>query len=291
MLLDWEPDPLLLVVIGAAALYVVGVRRLSDRGRHWSARRTVPFMVGLAVVVLATQSGLAAYDRTLFSAHVVQHLAIGVVAPILLALGAPITLALQAGSRSTQRRLLDVLHSGPFRVLTHPVAAWLLYGGALFALYFTSLYELSLRNEWVHIGVHVHFILAGSLFFWYVVGIDPLRSGLSHGARLLFVMVVLPFHAFLGVAILGSNSVLASEWYAGVVRDWGGTPLADQRLGAGILWMFGELLGVATIVLVVHQWMRHEERAAVRLDRRLDAERSTADEATADGSTGVHVAT
>ncbi len=271
LLFDWEPDLLFLAVVGAIGLYALGVRRLAARGRRWPTSRSLAFAAGMAVIVVATQSGFAAYDRTLFSFHVVQHLMLAAIAPILLALGAPITLALQAGRRRTQERLLAVLHHRIVRTLTHPVAAWLLYGGFLFVLYFTSLYELSLRNEWVHLAVHVHFVVAGSLFFWYVVGLDPIRPALTYGARLLFVIVVLPFHAFLGVAILGSRSVIAADWYDGVVRNWGSGPLADQRTGAGILWAFGELLGLIAIAVVLTQWMRHEERVAARSDRALDA--------------------
>src|SRR5262245_47671593 len=109
-----------------AAFYVGGLRRLRARGRSWPTARTVAFVSGLVVILVATGSGLAVYDDVLFSLHVVQHVLLGMVAPLLLVLGAPVTLALQSGSRSTQRRLLRVLHSQPARVLTHPLTAWLL---------------------------------------------------------------------------------------------------------------------------------------------------------------------
>jgi putative copper resistance protein D len=96
---------------------------------------------------------------------------------------------------------------------------------------------------------------------------------MSYGARALFVFVLIPFHAFLGVALLGSGRVLAGNWYRSVERSWGVSPLADQRTGAGILWVAGELFGVIAIAVVVRQWMQAEERTAVRVDRRLDAER------------------
>ena len=90
--------------------------------------------------------------------------------------------------------------------------------------------------------------------------------------RLLFVAVVLPFHAFLGVALLGRRSVIAADWYAEVSRPWVSGALSDQKLGAGMLWAFGELFGLLALGIVLYQWMRHEEIVAVRLDRRLDAE-------------------
>jgi putative membrane protein len=266
----WHVDLLLPVVAAAGAAYAVGVRRLARRGRAWPRGRSVTFAAGLAAILVATQSGLADYDRVLFSLHVAQHLLLGMVAPLLLALGAPVTLALQASNRGAQRQILRALHTVPVRVLTHPVIAWLLFGGSLVVLYFTSLYELSLRHEWVHALVHAHFLLAGSLFMAQVVGLDPIPHALGYAARLLYVLVALPFHAFLGVAILTSDRVLAAGWYDEVVRRWGASPLADQRTGAGLLWMVGEVFGVAATLLVVRRWMTHDERAAARHDRALD---------------------
>jgi putative copper resistance protein D len=112
-------------------------------------------------------------------------------------------------------------------------------------------------------------VVVGVVFLSYVVGIDPIGRSLSHGARLLFVLVVLPFHAFVGIALLGTDQLLAAGWYRQVVRDWGASPLADQRTGAGILWVAGELFGVIAVIVVVRQWMRHEERVAARHDRSL----------------------
>ncbi|HEX6237373.1 MAG TPA: cytochrome c oxidase assembly protein [Acidimicrobiales bacterium] len=274
LLTDWEPDVLLVVVALAAAGYALGVHRLARRGRSWPRRRSLSFAAGLAVVVIATQSGLAAYDRVLFSLHVVQHLLLGMVAALLLALAAPVTLALQASGRAGQQRLLRVLHSPPVRILTHPVTAWLLFGGTLAVLYFTGLYELSLRNDWVHAAVHAHFLVAGFLFLAIVVAVDPIPVVLGFGARLLYVLVALPFHAFLGVAILGSDEVIAGGWYDEVVRGWGSSPLADQRTGAGLLWVAGELFGLVAALVVVRRWMAHEERAGARHDRQLEAART-----------------
>jgi putative membrane protein len=268
---DWSLDVAFPLVVAAAAGYVVGVRRLHARGRSWSPARSGTFLSGLAVILIATESGVAAYDRVLFSMHVVQHVLLGMVAPFLLVLGAPITLALQAGSRPAQRTILRVLHSVPARVLTHPLTAWLLFGTSVATLYFTPLYELSLRNGWFHVATHAYFVGAGCLFLAHVVGLDPIPHALGYGARLLYVLVLLPFHTFVGVALLTMNTVIASDWYDGVERSWGASPLADQRTGAGLLWVSGELFGLLCIGIVVYQWMNAEERAAARHDRRLDA--------------------
>src|SRR6266542_2832336 len=190
---DWSLDVTFPVVVGVAAAYIVGLRRLHARGRSWPAARTIPFLSGLALILIATESGLAAYDRVLFSLHVVQHVLLGMVAPLLLVLGAPVTLALQAASRPAQRKILRVLHSGPIRVLTHPLTAWLMFGSSVVTLYFTPLYELSLRNDWFHVATHAYFLLAGTLFLAHVVGLDPIPHALGYGARLLYVLVLLRY--------------------------------------------------------------------------------------------------
>jgi putative copper resistance protein D len=221
----------------------------------------VSFVAGCVVVAVALLSGLAAYEQSRFSVHVVQHLLLSMVEAVLFALSAPVTLALQAGSRTTQRGILHVLNSRPVGVLTHPATALLLFGGSLFVLYFSELYSISLRNGYVHELVHMHFLLVGLIFFWPVVGVDLMRRArMPHGARLLYVMVAVPFHAFLGIAILSATTPLFS-----------GHTLADQRAGGGILWAVGDLLTLVVAGIVLSQWMAHEERVTEREDRRLDA--------------------
>ncbi len=264
---DWQPDALLLPLLGTVALYLVAVRRLAQRGRRWPGARTLAFASGVGVIVAATESGLAAYDTTLFSVHVVQHLLLGLIAPLLLVLGAPVTLALQATSRAPCAHLLRVLHCRPVRVLTHPLTVWLLFSSALFILYFTDVYQLSLSHNWVHVLVHLHFVLVGCLFLAVAIAIDPLDHRLSYGARLLFVVVALPIHTIIGVALLSARRPIAADWYRSLGRTWGPGLLADQRIGAGLLWSVGELFGLAILAVVLHGWMRAEDRSAARYDR------------------------
>ncbi|MEJ7584203.1 MAG: cytochrome c oxidase assembly protein [Acidimicrobiales bacterium] len=271
-----HPDPAMaLLLLLAALLYGAGVRRLARRGaqgRRWPRSRTVAFGAGLVTVGVATQSGLARYDTVLFSLHTVQHLLLGMLAPLLFALGAPVTLALQASGRTTQRSLLRVVHHPVVATATHPVVAWVLFGGTLFALYFSPLFELSLRNRLVHQGLHLHFLGVGALFFWTAVGVDPTRHRISHPARLLFVLLAVPFHAFLGLAVLSSDArPLGGDFYACVTRTWGSSVVADQHTGAGVLWAVGDLFGLLAGAVVVTQWIKADERRQTREDRRLDA--------------------
>jgi putative copper resistance protein D len=260
-----------LLTVAAGLLYMRGVALHRQHGYRWRGWRTISFLTGLVVIVVATQAGLARYDTSYFSWHVVQHILLAMVAPVFLVLGAPVTLALQASNASGQRTLLRLLQNPLAVAVTHPITAWCVFAGTLFVVYFTPLYGLSLRNSVVHAWLHVHFVVSGCLFAESVVGLDPHRVRLPHPARLLLVALTVPVHAVLGIALLARDDVIAGAWYLGRREGLGDQLLLDQRLGAGLLWAAGELYGVALAALVLTQWMHHSEREARRHDRLLDA--------------------
>ena len=249
VLTGWRPDTLVLLASGTAlALYVTGVRTLSRRGLHWPIGRTLAWLAGLAVVTFVLDSGLAAYGRALFSAHMLQHMALTMIVPILLGLGAPITLALRAlpahaaaGPRGAREWLLTMLHSRVARFLTHPLISLSLYVVTLYGFYFTPLFDLSNRSHLAHALMHLHFIAIGCLYFWPILGIDPMPRRLPPLGRILLLFASVPFHAFFGVALMSSSTVLSEDWYTGLGLPWVGSLLADQYVGAGIAWSFGEI--------------------------------------------------
>ena len=239
-----------------AVLYGSGVRRLGRRGRVWPVGRSVAF--GAGAVALAA-SGVV--PETSFVGHMAGHVVLGMVAPILLALGRPVTLALQSLGRPARRRLLRILHSGPARTLAHPLVGFGLFGATLVAFYLSPLFPLSLRNPVVHAAVHLHFLAAGCLFLWPLVGADPLPRPVPYGARILAVLAAVPFHAFLGVALLSTRTPLAPAVYPS---------LPDQHAAAGLLWASGELMTLVAAAMVLRAWMDADERHAGRLDQRHD---------------------
>ena len=178
LLTEWEPA--LLPLLGTAVvggLYLYGVHRLRQRGDSWSRWRTLFFVgLGLGSFLLATTSALAVYDTTLLYVHMVQHMVLGMVVPIFLALGAPITLALRVLPRRGRGVLLSVLHSRVAKVLTFPVVAGILFVANPFALYLTGWYEATLRNPFLHDLNHLHFVFVGCLWFWPILGLDPLPN-------------------------------------------------------------------------------------------------------------------
>ena len=208
----------------------------------------------------------------LFSLHTVQHILLGMVAPVLLALSAPVTLALQASRPRTQRTLARLLHHPVVRAVTHPVVVWVLFGGTLFALYFSPLFELSLRNRWVHQAVHLHFLVAGCLFAWVAVGIDALPRRLPHPARLLFVLLAVPFHAFLGLAVLSADEhPLGADVYGAVVPRLGVGP-RRRPAGRGRAAVGGRRrAGPGGRRRRPVHWIAADERRQAREDRLLDA--------------------
>lgn len=267
--LAWLPA---LFVLIAGGLYVAGTLRLRARGDHWSTWRTLAFVgAGLGTVIVATQSGFATYDTTLLWVHMVQHMLLAMFAPVFLALGAPITLALRTLPNRPRRGLLAVIHSLPAKVLTFPIVAGALFIGTPFALYFTGLYEITLRNDFIHELNHMHFLLVGCLWYWPLLGLDPMPNRLSYGFRMLASFVVLPFHAWLGISIMSASTVLGGDWYYALGRTWGPTPIDDQQIAGGLLWSSGDLIALLVVVIIFFQWVKASEREARREDRRLDA--------------------
>lgn len=273
---EWSLSPFAFVVtVWVAGLYLLGVARLRRRGDRWPLGRTIAFVgVGMGSFYLATSSGLAAYDTTLLSVHMVQHMVLSMVVPLALALGAPVTLALRTLPARPRRWLLAVLHSRVARVLSFPPLTFLLYVVSPWALYFTSWYDASLTSAYVHEVMHVHLVLVGALFFWPLMGVDPVPGRVAHPFRVLLTVLTLPFHAFLGVTIMGQEELIAGEHYLalreGPMGAWLPSAEDDQHLAGGILWGSGDLVGLVFFGVLFVQWVRSSMREAVREDRRLD---------------------
>lgn len=273
---EWSLDPFLFVVtVWVGGFYLLGVWTLHRRGDRWPVGRTVAFVgVGLGVFVLATQSGLATYDTALLSVHMVQHMLLSMFVPLALALGAPVTLALRTLPRRPRGWLLALLHSRAAKVLSFAPLTFLLYAVSPWALYFSDWYTASVESTYVHEMMHVHLVTVGALFFWPLVGIDPLPGRLPHWARMFLVFLTLPFHAFLGVTIMGQDEIIAGQHYAslreGPMGAWLPSAADDQHLAGGLLWAAGDAVGLVFFGVLFAQWVRASMREAEREDRRLD---------------------
>ena len=265
---SWLALGLLLV----ATLYLYGVYLLRSRGDHWPILRTVLFLgPGLGSMAAVTLTGIHAYDTVLSSVHMIQHMVLSMIAPIFLALGAPVTLLLRTLPTGGRRRVTRLLHSRVVRFFTHPLVAFGLFIATPFALYFTGLYGLAMRNGLVHELLHVHFVAVGCLFFWPLVGLDPLPGRWPYPGRALLMFLSTPFHTVLGLTVMQSTELLGGDWYPSLGLSWL-DPYADQKAAGGILWVGGEVVSVTMLGVLLVQWMRASEREARRIDRQLDRE-------------------
>ncbi|PRY30594.1 putative copper resistance protein D [Pseudosporangium ferrugineum] len=272
---------LTLVAIGILA-YGAGVRRLRAAGHPWPAARTASWTGGLLLLGAVTCLGVGKYAYVLFSVHMVQHMVLSMVVPVLLVGGAPVTLALRAlrrpddpQVRGAREWLLLVLHSRMFRFLSHPVVALAGYVVSLYGLYLGGLLGTLMRYHLGHLAMLTHFVLAGYLLFWVLIGIDPGRRRIHPALLTVVHFLAMAAHAFFGFVLLQSTSVIAADWYTAVHPAWAPSLLADQRLGAGLAWAFGEVPAAVVMLLLVRRWIRADEREQARLDRAADRAAAT----------------
>lgn len=268
----WSVDPwLAAVIVAVGGLYLYGVSTLTRRGDKWPIGRTVAFVGGgLGTMAVATMSALGTYDDTLISVHMIQHMILSMVTPVFLCLGAPVTLALRVLPLVWRKRLVALLHSRFAKVVSFPLVAGILFVATPFTLYMSGWYQATLENDYLHEITHIHFVLVGSLWFWPLLGIDPVPNRLAHPFRLLAIFATLPFHAILGLTIMQDNDLIAASYYNGQQRTWGSSPIADQHAAGGILWGSGDLVGLLVFIVLAVQWAQHSKREGEREDRRLD---------------------
>jgi cytochrome c oxidase assembly factor CtaG/putative copper export protein len=275
----WRPDlffAVLVVVLGG--LYAAGVMRLHRRGDRWPVGRSIAWGLGLVTIVLVTMTGVATYAPVLFSIHMVQHMVLSMLTPILLVLGAPLTLALRAlkpaairGDLGPREWLTVILHSRAMKFIGHPATATIIFVASTYAVYFSPLFGYLMRAHVGHLAMLVHFLASGCLFFWVLIGVDPTPRKLPYIGKMLLLFVTMPFHAFFGIALMNLGTPIAAGWYTALHRTWGTSVLTDQHTGGGIAWAFGEIPTFIVLVAMVFQWFADDQRLARRTDRRAGA--------------------
>ncbi|MFE9323252.1 cytochrome c oxidase assembly protein [Nocardia sp. NPDC052278] len=270
------------IVLGTAALagialYTTGVLRLRRRGDTWSPRRTLSWTSGCAALLISTSSGIGTYGYAMFSMHMITHMALNMFVPVLLVLGAPVTLLLRtvpAAPRDAvpgvREWVLWILHSRPTAILAHPGTAITAFVLSLYGLYFTPLFQNLIRYHWGHVLMNVHFLIIGYLFYWAIIGIDPGPRRLPHLGRLGMLFAIMPFHAFFGVAVMSMNTVIGERFYEQLQLPWHMDLMADQRVGGGIAWVSGEIPILLVVGALLTQWVAQDRRTAVRTDRKDD---------------------
>jgi cytochrome c oxidase assembly factor CtaG/putative copper export protein len=280
LLLDWRPD----LVFGTAALilasaYLAGVRRLWLRGDAWPVGRTAAWLSGCATILIATSSGIGRYSMAMFSVHMGVHMLLSMLAPILLVLGGPVTLALRAlppagvGNSPGPREWLQAFtHSWLVRMSTHPLMALSMYIASFYVMYFTGLYDAVAPSHWAHLVMNAHFVLMGFAYYWLIVGIDPAPRRLPYLGKLGLLLAAMPFHAFFGISLMGSATVIGGDFYRSLALPFVPNLLADQHTAGAMAWAAGEIPMVVVLVALLVQWARSDAREARRFDRRAESD-------------------
>lgn len=275
--LEFSADPFFLVgCLLGLGLYGYAVVRLRRRGDSWPVSRTVFWVAGVLSIALVMCTKLNDYGMVMFSVHMVQHMVISMLSPILLLLGAPITLALRAlpvsakrGRKGPRELLLALLHSRYMRIITHPVFTIPLFIASLYALYFTPLFDFLMESTPGHIAMMVHFLAVGLVFFWPIMGVDPGPHRPGYVMRMLELFAGMPFHAFFGISLMMASEPMVKT-YADPPASLGIDALSDQNAAGGIAWAFSEIPSVLVLIALVFQWYRSEQRQARRTDRAAD---------------------
>jgi putative membrane protein len=264
----WTFEPTVVVPLAAStALYLHAVRLARRRGRPgaWS-RRSAWFLTGIVVLFVALEGPIDALSDERLWVHMVQHLLLMVVAPPLLLLGRPLTLAHAASSARTRATLVRVSKSRLVRLVGSPSFGFGLFTVVMWGSHLSSLYEAALTNDAVHAVEHVAYLTAASLFWWPIVAKDPGADRLSYPGRLFYLFLSMPVMSLLGFVVSSSDRVL----YPHYVPTNGSlaAALADQRLGGTIMWESSMLAGAVALSLVLIAWMRYDEIEARRADSR-----------------------
>ena len=277
VLLGWHPDAFFLLAgLLAGGLYLAAALRLRARGDRWPWGRTLAWLLGVAVLVWATNAGVAAYSPVSFSLHMAQHMTLAMLAPILLVLGGPFTLALRAlppskdGRMGARELIVWALHSPLAKVFTNPFVVLAIYTVGLYGMYYTSLFGTLMSTHLGHVVMSGHFLLAGYLFYWVIIGIDPLPRPLPHWAKLVLLLVSMVVHSFFALPIMSASSPMASDWFARVQPPWITDLLADTHVAGGIAWGFGEIPALVVLVALSVQWAKDDTKIARRRDRQVD---------------------
>ena len=278
VLLAYDADGLMLaLLIFAVALYIKGVLILSRRGVKWPVGRTIAFAIGISAVDFATSGGLGVYSRFAFSNHMMAHMVLGMIAPIGIVLGAPITLALRTLPQARNKEewgvrgaFIAILHSRLSRIYTNPVVALAIFDGSLFALYFTPLFGNLMQGHSGHFFMSLHFLLAGILFFQVLIGIDPMPNKIPHLVKIIIIFAAMSIHAFFSISVMSATTLLDNGFFALLERPWATDLLADQKLGGSIGWAMGEIPILLALLATFMQWQRADKNEANRIDRAAD---------------------
>jgi cytochrome c oxidase assembly factor CtaG len=285
VLTEWQVDAvaLALLVLGLAC-YVTGTALVRRRtGEVWPWWRTASFVAGLAVCAYATCGAIAVYDQVLFSAHMIGHLALVMVAPALLVVGGPLRLAVTASRPATASRIQRVTNSSVVALLTSPPVALACYAVVIVGSHLTGLTDTIMEQTGASQIEHVVYLVVGYQFFVLVIGDEPIKWQLSTPVRWVLLAVAMAVDTFTGITLMLATEPIAMGTASGLRVD----PLNDTQTGGAIMWFWGDAIMALIMVALVISWLRTSGQSARDRDSWLEQARdATLRDRTGDGSGG-----
>ena len=252
------------------------MRRLRKRGDKWPIHRSVLWVAGMLLLFYVTNGGVNVYEKYLFSMHMLGHMTLSMMVPLLLVPAAPITLIMRAvakrqdGTRGSREWVLLAVHSKIGSFLANPIVAALLFAGSLWVFYYSPLFRWATVDHIGHEWMIAHFLITGYLLVQALIGVDPVPYRFPYPFRLLLLLAVMAFHAFFGLAMMTGNGLLLADWYGAMGRPWGVSAIEDQQAGGGIAWSVGEIPTVILAIAVAIQWSKQDKKETTRRDRTAD---------------------
>ncbi|MET1177174.1 cytochrome c oxidase assembly protein [Peribacillus simplex] len=236
-------EPILLILFSLVIIiYIAAVVFSNRRYKKWPLYRTFFWILGTICAVFAVIGPIANRAHLDFTAHMVGHLLLGMIAPILLVLAAPITLALRTLDVQSARLLSKLLKSWPLRILSHPITASALNIGGLWILYTTGLYGLMHQNSLLYALVHFHVFIAGYLFTASMIYMDPAPHRFSFMFRAIVFTISLAGHDILSKYVFAHPPT-------GVTKE-------QAENGGMLMYYAGDAIDVALICILCYQWFK-----------------------------------
>jgi cytochrome c oxidase assembly factor CtaG len=268
----WRLNPFVIaILLTFAGLYVAGTVVVRRRGQHWPVHRTVVFLLGLALFAWTTMSFLGVYQQVMFWPRAVQIITLLMVVPLFLALGAPVLLAVEGGPRWLAGAIRRALATRVAALLTFPAVVSIVFLATPFIVYFSPLYEDTLRSRgaaWV-----LSFMLSalGFFYYWTRLRLDPVPKEYPHLVSVWITFAEAIADGALGLTLMMGHHLIAGDWYTALNKPWGPTPKQDQVWGGGALWLIGDLAGVPFIGALWRRMFNEDRDRAAEVDAELDA--------------------
>jgi cytochrome c oxidase assembly factor CtaG len=274
-----------IAIVLLAGVYVWCYRRGRRTAEPVRPALAASFGIGVLMLALACLSAIGAYAYLLFWVRALQVLLLLYVVPFFLAQGRPVSVVRDALGGEGREHLDRLLATRPARVLAHPLTTSLAMLATPWLLYLTPWYTAALDSEWVGAPTRILLVAVGFGYFYARLQADPVPHKYSQLISLLISVAETLGDGVLGL-VIWQGSVIAADYYSGLHRSWGPDQRLDQTIGAGVLWILGDVVGLPFIVLLMRALSRDEKAHAVQVDAELDTVQA-ADEDDAAASSGL----